>query len=148
MSLLLAVAILALLTFTLSLVYVGRAVVLRMNEPRPPGDDRVATDEIALLATRFHAEIESLRFAIAEGIERTDRAEKRVQKTVASARRLLRENGLEHAPLEAEAAELHERDGAGVDEQPVLPVPPSVAPTRRLYFPGASPEFLRRIGAL
>lgn len=65
--------------------------------------------------------------AVADGIERTDRAERRVESTIRSARKKLEALGLEHDGLEAEAAELHERDGGGGDDGEVPTVPTLVA---------------------
>jgi len=52
--------------------------------------------------------LDDLRTALADGIARVDRSEKRIQKTVTSARRLVQSNGLEHAGIEAEFDELEE----------------------------------------
>jgi len=140
MNILLAAVVLALLTVAISLGFVRRAVVLHMNRPTPPEPDRVTTNDLAMMNSRFHAEVESLRFAIAEGIERTDRAEKRVQKTIAGSRRLLRESGLEDPKLEAEASQLHERDEDRSPRRELPPVPKGVAQARRIRIPGGSLE--------
>lgn len=146
-SALLAAVVLALVAVTGVTAVVGRVVLTRINELETPAPHPTATEEIAAMSTRFHAEIESLRFAIAEGIERTERAEKRVQKTVASSRKLLREAGIEHAPLEAEAAQLLERNAEGERGVELLPMPEGVVEPRKIRIPGASQELLRRIGA-
>lgn len=51
--------------------------------------------------------------AIAEGIERVDRAERRIKATVQSARRKLAESGHVDDRVEAEAAQLHLEHGGG-----------------------------------
>jgi len=67
------------------------------------------------------AEIAILRVAVSEGIAGYNRHEKRVQKTVSSARRLVREAGLEHAGIEAEHAELQQGDDETVEPLPAMP---------------------------
>lgn len=64
--------------------------------------------------------------AIAEGIERTDRAERRVRSVVQRARKELAKLGYEDPGLEAEAQELRLVDGDGGEEDGVRPVPASV----------------------
>lgn len=96
--------------------------------------------------------IGTLLTAVSDGIAHVNRHEKRIQKTVASARRLVAANGLEHPGLEAEAAELHEPDGdAGHDEQLMLPVQVPVEEDQRPSgIPGLSNadiEGLKQIGA-
>lgn len=86
----------------------------------------------------IEAELERLKIAISEGIARVDRHEKRVQKTVTSARRLVRDNGLEHAGIEAEHAELQSTDAEGIEALPALPE--AVEAARTLRFPGGSLE--------
>jgi len=101
--------------------------------------DRPITDEV-LLALRFDTDanriaIESLTLAVSDGIARVDRAENRISKTVTSARRLVREAGLEHAGIEAEYTELH--DG---DEPPSEPVEvPKVQEDLGLHRPSGIP---------
>jgi len=79
-------------------------------------------------------ELGSLRLAVADGIERVSRAEKRIQKQVTSARRLVREAGLEHAGVEAEYEELHVPDGEGIE--PLSPVQPHMDNVRSVRIPG------------
>ena len=88
------------------------------------------------------AAIERLTVAVSEGIAGFKRHEKRVQKTVKSARRLLAENGLEHAGLEAEAAEIRERDEPGIDPFGMPPVLESVASDRPTGIPGVTHDDL------
>ncbi len=54
--------------------------------------------------------------AVAEGIERTERTERRIASTVARARKELRESGYDHPGVEAEDHELRKRDGDGSDD--------------------------------
>ena len=60
--------------------------------------------------------------AVAEGIERTERTERRIASTVARARKELRESGYDHPGVEAEDHELRKVDGDGGDGGGVQPV--------------------------
>jgi len=137
---LLIAVVLALLAITGMTAVVGRVVLTRIKELAPPPAHPITTPvthaDLDVISTRLHAEIETLRFAIAEGIERTDRSEKRVQKTVAGARRLVREAGIDHPALEAEASQIQSRDDEGGGEGKLPPVPESVAPSRTIRIPG------------
>jgi len=124
----------------LAFLWKALGVVGAMKEASPPDENLATTHDLAMISQRFHAEIESLKFAIAEGIERTDRAEKRVQKTVAGARRQLSEAGIDNAPLAAEAAELRSRDEEGSDHRELPPVLEGVGATRRIRIPGGHLE--------
>lgn len=57
-----------------------------------------------------------LTLAVAEGIERVDRAERRIRTAVAGAKKKLREAGFEDAAVEAEAQELRIVDGSGSED--------------------------------
>jgi len=82
--------------------------------------------------------LEQLVVAVSEGITGYQRHEKRVQKTVASARRLVASHSLEHAGIEAEFAELEPSDDSGIEPLPSMPT--EVEPTRTVRFPGGSLE--------
>lgn len=137
MMILLAVAILALTTAGLT-VYVVRAVVsYRIDQPvsaRDQLDTEKRDQELALVSGR----IDELVLAVDEGIRRVDRAENRIQKTVTSARRLVRESGLEHAGIEAEYAELQPPDEERVEALHALQA--DMDPTRTVRLPGGSLE--------
>jgi len=60
--------------------------------------------------------------AIAEGIERVDRAERRVRAAVGRARKRMEDLGYIDEGLEAEAAQLREIDGDDGPEQRMLPL--------------------------
>jgi len=66
--------------------------------------------------------------AVSEGIERTDRAERRIKATVARARGQLAKLGYDDPGLEAEATELRLIDGDGSEKSGVPPLPAPVAP--------------------
>ena len=59
--------------------------------------------------------LRTMTHAVAEGIERTDRAERRIKATVRRARAEFAEYDVEHAGLEAEAGELRLLDAGGSD---------------------------------
>jgi len=115
-------------------------VVRRTKEPLIPSADLATTNDLAVANMRFHAEMETLTFAIAEGIERTVRSENRVAKTVASARRLLASHGLTHPGLEAEAAQLADRDEGRSEEGELPEVPRMVGEARTVRIPGGRLE--------
>ena len=64
-----------------------------------------------------------LRIAVSEGIERVDRADRRIKATIARARKELKDRGYEDPGLEAEAHELRVVDGdaGGIVEVPEVP---------------------------
>ena len=62
---------------------------------------------------RLEGEMETLRFAVAEGIAHVERTENRIKSTVQRARSQLKEHGLEHDGLEVESAEISRWDGGG-----------------------------------
>lgn len=68
-----------------------------------------------------------LTLAVAEGIERVDRAERRVRAAVQRARQRMADLGYEDEGLEAEAQGLHELDAGGGGEEGVQPVQAGVA---------------------
>jgi len=115
---------------------------LRNNERSGPLTHPIPTgptpDDLAQAIAANAAQIDQLRLAVSDGIERTDRAEKRIQKTVASARRLVSENGLEHAGIEAEAAEILARDDGPSEVVPVHEVSADVVPDGPSGVPGLS----------
>lgn len=142
MSLLLAVVILALATFSGLTVYVVRAVLLsRIDQTRSVPDRSEMLEHIAQAARerdQLERRIDELTLAVDEGIRRVDRAENRIQKTVTSARRLVRDAGLEHAGIEAEHAELQSPDEEAVQPMPALPA--NVDPPRSIRVPGGQLE--------
>jgi len=120
-------------------------VVSDTNDAVPPQVHLVPTEDLDLRMHTLTEDVKRLTIALDEGIAGYRRSEKRIQKTVTSSRRLLRENGLEHAGLEAEAQELRDRDDEPIEPLPAMPE--QVETTRKVRFPGASQDFLRRIGA-
>lgn len=92
----------------------------------------------------LESRLDDITLAVSEGIARVDRAEKRIQKTVTSARRLVSEAGLEHAGIEAESEQLERGNGQGHRTLPTLPE--TVASGRQVRIPGGAvtlPEISR-----
>jgi len=131
MTTLLAVAILALVIFSALMLIVAR-VVLSYRIDQPP------TVAEPFDPTELIDRIDNLTLAVDEGIRRVDRAESRIQKTVTSARKLVRENGLAHAGIEAEFEELQPPD----EERNVAvqALSAHMDPTRIVRVPGGSFE--------
>jgi len=134
MSAYLAVAILALAVFTGSSVIIVRAVVSYTIAPPATPPDPSDRTEPDLWRSELDGQMKQLTLAVSEGIERTDRAEKRVRKTITAARKLLKDSGLEHPALEAEADEIRERDDQGI--QPLPAMPEILDPPKTIRIPG------------
>lgn len=71
-------------------------------------------------------ELRDQKLAIAEGIERVDRAERRVRAAVGRAKKRMEELGYVDEGLEAEAAQLRELDGGPGEGEGMHPVPSDV----------------------
>ncbi len=142
MSILLAVASLALVVFGICVLASTRAVLLHNKEPSGDVVDWSNIREgISQQTSRIDAletDLERQKLALSEGIERVARSENRIQKTVTSARRLVRDAGLEHAAIDAEHAELQPPDADG--GQPLPTMPAQMAATRTLRVPGGQLE--------
>jgi len=85
--------------------------------------------ELASLGTELsdvHGRLKATNFAVSEGIERTDRAERRIHATIKRARKELAARGLEDPGVEAEAYELRAVDGGGGGEGELPAVPEDV----------------------
>ena len=134
MTTLLAVVCLALATFSGLTVYVVRAVLSHRIYRASTVPDSVVKRDWSEDVDALNYRMDNLALAVEEGIRRVDRAENRIQKTVTSARRLVRENGLEHAGIEAEFAELESPNAEGIPALP--PVPEPVAGARTVRIPG------------
>jgi len=141
MYVLLTVAILALLALAASVHSAGRVLckTIYLKQFVAP---HIETVSLPLEIQSLEARIEELTLAVASGILHVNRAEKRVAKSVTGARKLLRDNGLEHAGLEAEVAELRDTDEPRGEEETVQPVPPDVDRNRKTGIPGVSFEEL------
>lgn len=144
----------------------GRVERLEMAERSPPDlgplrdrvaalveTDRLRADQLGQLTL----ELEDLQgshkdivIAVSEGIERTDRAERRIKATVKRARAELAERGLLDPGIESEDHELREVDGKGGRRDGLLPVPVAVVPVEETPSPirGVSMETLRKVRSL
>ena len=97
---------------------------------------RGGVDDLAHVHSALTEQVEEIEdwrkdiiLAVSDGIERTDRAERRIKATVARARRQLAGLGYEDPGLEAEATELRLLDGDAGEKGLVLPVPAQVEET-------------------
>jgi len=111
---------------------------------------RVLQSQVEALGSAVEGMADKLKdyaFALSEGIERTDRAERRIKATVARARKSLQERGLEDPNLESEAFALRERDGDGGEEDGVLKLPAPVgdSPGEASSIRGVTAETLRKV---
>jgi len=134
MSILLAVAALALVAFGIFTLLSTRAVLSYMTERSPTPSERVPSTWTHDHISKLERDVENLTVAVSEGIAGYKRHENRIQKTVTSARRIVRDAGLEHAGIEAEFAELQPPDGEGIE--PLPPVLEEVDKGRTVRIPG------------
>lgn len=96
---------------------------------------------------RLDSDFEKIRFAVSEGIERTDRAERRIHATIKRARKELKARGYEDPGLEAENLQLRlvDGDGGAEDGVPAVRSPveePADAPSS---IKGVPANYLRRV---
>jgi len=124
---------------------------LESVESAPTATDRVLNLEELGVAQDAHldqltTQIKDLTFAVAEGIERVDRAERRVRGVIQRARKELGDRGYEDPGLEAEAHELRNVDGDGSKDGGVPAVPEEVAEVggEASSIKGVSADLLRR----
>jgi len=127
-------ALLIVLALAASNVYAGRAVQRPHINPAPPQREPSRTHELVKRLDDHDGELAKLRLAVSDGIERVARAENRIQKTVTSARRAVREAGLEHAGIDAEFEELRPPDAEGIEPLPAMPT--QVDASRTVRIPG------------
>ena len=124
---------------------------LERLETAPTPTDRVLNLEELGVAQDAHldqitTQIKDLTFAVSEGIERTDRAERRVRGVIQRARKELGARGYEDPGLEAEAYELRAVYGDGGKDGGVPAVPEEVATVGGApsSIKGVSAELLRK----
>jgi len=103
----------------------------RVESAPTPGDRVVNLEELASSQERTLADqqqkIKDLTFAVSEGIERTDRAERRIRNAIQRARKELAARGFDDPGLEAEDHELRVVDGDGGTDGGVPAVSEEVA---------------------
>jgi hypothetical protein len=85
-------------------------------------------DEIAENMEQVFDQFKDITLAVSEGIERTDRAERRIRQVAQRARKKLAEGGLEDPALEGEVADLHLEHGDGGEPRGVPPMRQEMAP--------------------
>ena len=110
----------------------GYLARLEAVESAPTPSEHLETLQAGADSARFditdiQKQIKELTFAISEGIERTDRAERRIRNAIQRARKELAARGFDDPGLEAEAHELRIVDGEGSGDRGVPPVPEEVA---------------------
>jgi len=95
---------------------------------------------------KLEERIQETRLAVAEGIERTDRAERRIKQVVTRAKKELRDRGFEDSALDAEAHELRLIDGEGGFESGLPTLPEEMADSSQgaSSVPGVPLDTLRR----
>ena len=92
--------------------------------------------------------MKDLTFAVSEGIERSDRAERRIHATIKRARSELKKRGYEDPGLESEAYELHSVDGGGGGERQLPPMRERMEDSSQASsVAGVSLEDLRRVNS-
>ncbi|MEE8551180.1 MAG: hypothetical protein V3T08_08005 [Gemmatimonadota bacterium] len=91
--------------------------------------------------------VDDWKLAIAEGIERTDRAERRIRAAIQRARKELAKLGYEDAGLESEAEELRLVNGGGGKDDGVQPLREGMAAVDDApsSIPGVPASVLRRV---
>lgn len=111
---------------------------------------RTELDELGRVQDDLSNEFKELMIAVAEGIERVDRSERRVRSTVARARKELKARGYDDPGLEAEAFELRDvnGDGGGAGGVPVVPEAVEPPSEQASTVRGVSVEQLRRARGL
>jgi len=129
----------------------GYLARLERVESAPTPTDRVTNlEELTLKLSETLLGLETkqkdLTFAVSEGIERTDRAERRVRGVIQRARKELGKLGYEDPGLEAEAHELRIVDGDGGADGRVPAVSEEVAAVEpeASSIKGVSAEQLRK----
>ena len=129
----------------------GYLIRLERLESAPTPGDRVSNlEKLSLEQERtlkdVDHQIKELTFAVSEGIERTDRAERRIRNAIQRARKELGKLGYEDPGLEAEAGELRVVDGDGGADGGVPAVPAEVAEVEpeASSIRGVSAETLRK----
>jgi len=110
----------------------GYLARLERVESAPTPVDRVTnveglTLELDKQLSELTQKNKDLTFAVSEGIERTDRAERRIRNAIQRARKELASRGFDDPGLEAEAHELRIVDGEGSGDGGVPTVPEEMA---------------------
>jgi len=128
-----------------SMAQLRRELLALASQVESEGPDALA--QINSQLELFRATIQETRLAVADGIERVDRAERRIKATVKRARSELAAEGFESSGLEAENHELQLLDGGRSGERELPPVSEEVenvdpAPSS---IPGVTADALRKV---
>lgn len=110
------------------------------ESPADPFDDT----EIRSTLAEHASQLGEFTLAIAHGIQHVDTASRRINATVARARKELSEHGLESPALEAEFEQLRLLDGEGSEEIELPPVPQEMGGAQASSIRGVSREQLLR----
>ncbi len=122
----------------------------RLESAPTPGDRVTNLEELATAQERALADqqqkIKELTFAVSEGIERTDRAERRIRNAIQRARKELASRGFDDPGLEAEDHELRIVDGdrGGDGGVPVVSAEVEAVGGEASSIKGVSAELLRQ----
>lgn len=124
--------------------------VERATTARHRTTTEAALERLAEGIEQGRADNKNMLFAISEGIERVDRAERRVKASIQRAQAKLRAHGLEDEGLEAEASEFLPANGDGGEPGRVPTMPPDVesAETEDSSVKGVSLETMKRFRGL
>jgi len=131
-----------------SLALLARSISTAVTSTPPVAHRCASMDGLADLVTALanqSSRIDDLTLAIDVGIKEVNRVRSRVEKTVTSARRAVRETGIEHAGIEVEYEELLDGDeshGEGERVPEVLPVLASPDIEYRTGIPGLNSRTL------
>ncbi len=102
----------------------------------------LAVRAVASISETTDQRLKDLTLAVAEGIERVARSERRIHAVIKRARKELAEHGFESPGLETEAAELQLADGKGSEPTELPTVPKTLEPSS---IKGVPAETLRRV---
>lgn len=114
--------------------------------PVEPADTLQGLLDLGERVEDLEAAYKEVLLAVDEGIQRVDRAERRIKDTVKRARRKLAESGVEDDGLEAENVAFHDDDAGRSDEVGVQPLRTAVAetPADASSIRGVSADQLKR----
>jgi len=115
------------------------AILQSLEKRLSPVESRL--DGVETEASDGERRVKELTFAVAEGIERVARHERRIHATVKRARKELADHGFESAGLEAEATELRLVDGEGGADSRVSKV------SEEVEVPDEAPSSIRGVSA-
>lgn len=113
----------------------------------PPPDYSAVFDSIDNKIGELHKLSGETRLAVSEGIERTDRSERRIKSVVARSQAQLEEHGLTDDALDAEASEIFLIDDDGSQERELSPMRPEVENfgVKTSSVAGVDAQTLRRV---